>query len=151
VLPILAAVALIAIAMIPFAGLWWINRRYGEAHPDWAAAWRAADRPTRRRVQKAMRRGAMTNDPDDARLLIGLAGRADAWQGRRFTGRRQAFVGVVLVAGLAIALLTGDIRQAVRLVVTGGGLVIVHWFVINPLRQRRQRAVAANRHVVGKS
>lgn len=93
----------------------------------------------------------MLHTTGDARLLIGLAGRSDAWQGKRFTGRRQVFVGIVLVAGLVVAVAAHDVRDVVQLAVTGSGLVVLHRFLITPLRKRRQAAVVANRHAIGES
>ena len=88
----------------------------------------------------------MLHTPDDARLLIGLAGRSDAWQGNRFTGRRRVFVGIAFVAALVVAVAAHDGRDVVQLAVTGSGLVVLHRFLITPLRKRRHAAVIANRH-----
>jgi len=145
----LAAVLVVILAVWALLGIpyWRAYRKDLRAQSDWWAEWKRTDRPTKRRIRRALARGETLYHPDEARLSLGLS---------RWTDRVEAVGGwrlriewPLLGVGAIAALAFGDARLAVQLAVILASLAFMRGFVVPRLRRRRQQAVSANRRILG--
>jgi hypothetical protein len=123
-----------------------ISRDVRREQPEWADAWKRSSWSTKRRIARALRRGETLHDPADARLLVGLARRADVYQRSETCRWRWQLPLVALVAVVGIA--TGNLAPAVQ-VSALLAFALILGAVLPRQRARRTDTVVCNQQLHG--